>query len=132
MEIICHIVGITTNLKNNFIKDMEKLGYNVIDLDEISNTILRGASMTQLYSQYQGFKDSKNDKYKEIDKKMTIYWETAMEENIINNLNINNNSSKKNILIGYSHHFRNINKRINVSPNNKPIAKFIIIELKQI
>jgi hypothetical protein len=124
MEIMCHIVGITTALKNNFIKDMQNLGYHVIDLDEISNIILRGASMTQLYSQYQGFKDSKNDKYKEIDKKMTIYWETAMEENIINN--INTNSSKKKILIGYSHHFRNINKRINVSPNNKPIAKFII------
>jgi hypothetical protein len=45
-----------------------------------------------------------------------------MEESIVNNTN----NSKKNIIIGYSHHFRNITKRINVSPNNKPIAKFII------
>ena len=122
MELICHIIGITTNLKIKFIKDMELLGYHIIDLDELSNNILRSASMVQLYSQYQGFKDSKNDKYKEIDKKMSIYWETAMEENIINNIN----NSKKNVIIGYSHHFRNINKRINVSPQNKPIAKFII------
>ncbi len=122
MDIICHIVGITSGTKLKFIKDMELLKYHVIDLDEISNNILRGASMVQLYSQYQGFKDSKNDKYKEIDKKMTIYWETAMEQNIINSLS----NSKKNIIIGYCHHFRNINKRINVSPNNKPIAKFII------
>ncbi len=122
MEIICHIVGASSNIKNKFIKDMELLGYNLIDLDEISNKILRSASMVQLYSQYQHFKESKNDKYKEIDKKMSNYWETAMEENIINNVN----TSKKNIIIGYSHHFRNINKRINVSPNNKPIAKFLI------
>ena len=122
MEIICHIVGITNTTKLKFIKDMELLGYHIIDLDDISNIILRSASMSQLYSQYQGFKDSKNDKYKEIDKKMSIYWETAMEQNLINTIN----NSKKNIIIGYSHHFRNINKRISVSPNNKPIARFII------
>ncbi len=122
MEIICHIVGITSNLKNKFIDDMKKIGYNIIDLDELSNNILRNNTMVQLFSQYQGFKDSKNDKFKEIDKKMSIYWETSMEEGIISHVN----NSKKNIIIGYSHHFRNINKRINVSPNNKPIAKFII------
>jgi hypothetical protein len=122
MEIICHIIGLTSISKNKFIDDMKKIGYHIIDLDELSNYILRNSTMKQLYSQYQGFKDSKNDKFKEIDKKMSIYWETSMEENIINNIN----NSKKNIVIGYSHHFRNITKRINVSPNNKPIAKFII------
>ena len=122
MEIICHIVGITSLSKNKFLDDMKKIGYHIIDLDELSNNILRNASMVQLYSQYQGFKNSKNDKFKEIDKKMSIYWETSMEEGIISNIN----NSKKNIIIGYSHHFRNITKRINVSPNNKPIAKFII------
>ncbi len=122
MEIICHIVGITTLSKNKFLEDMKKLGYHIIDLDELSNNILRNSSMVQLFSQYQGFKETKNDKFKEIEKKMSIYWETSMEEGIISNIN----KSKKNIIIGYSHHFRNINKRINVSPNNKPIARFII------
>lgn len=122
MEIICHIIGITSLSKNKFLDDMKKIGYHIIDLDELSNNILRNNTMVQLYSQYQGFKESKNDKFKEIEKKMNIYWETSMEEGIINNVN----NSKKNIIIGYSHHFRNITKRINVSPNNKPIAKFII------
>jgi hypothetical protein len=122
MEVICHIVGITTLIKNKFLEDMNKLNYHIIDLDELSNSILRNNSMVQMFSQYQAFKENKNDKFKEIEKKMSIYWETSMEEGIINNVN----KSKKNIIIGYSHHFRNINKRINVSPNNKPIAKFII------
>jgi hypothetical protein len=122
MEVICHIVGITSLTKNKFLEDMNKLGYHIIDLDELSNSILRNSSMVQLFSQYQGFKETKNDKFKEVEKKMSIYWETSMEEGIITNIN----KSKKNIIIGYSHHFRNINKRINVSPNNKPIAKFII------
>ncbi len=122
MELICHIVGIKSLNKNKFINDMNKIGYHIIDLDELSNNILKNNTMVQLFSQYQGFKDSKNDKFKEIEKKMSIYWETSMEEGIITNID----KSKKNIIIGYSHHFRNINKRINVSPNNKPIAKFII------
>ncbi len=122
MELICHIVGITSLNKNKFIDDMKKIGYHIIDLDDLSNSILKNNTMSQLFSQYQGFKDSKNDKFKEIERKMSIYWETSMEEDIINNIE----KSKKNIIIGYSHHFRNINKRINVSPNNKPIAKFII------
>ena len=122
MEVICHIVGITSLTKNKFLEDIKKLGYHIIDLDELSNNILRNGTMNQLFSQYQGFKETKNDKFKEIEKKMNIYWETSMEEGIVSNIN----KSKKNIIIGYSHHFRNINKRINVSPNNKPIAKFII------
>ena len=122
MEVICHIIGITSLTKNKFLDDMKKLGYHIIDLDELSNNILRNSSMVQLFSQYQGFKETKNDKFKEVEKKMSIYWETSMEEGISSNIN----KSKKNIIIGYSHHFRNINKRINVSPNNKPIAKFII------
>ena len=122
MEVICHIVGITSLTKNKFVEDIKKLGYHIIDLDDLSNNILRNSTMTQMFSQYQGFKDTKNDKFKEIEKKMSFYWETSMEDNIINNID----KLKKNIIIGYSHHFRNINKRINVSPNNKPIAKFII------
>ena len=122
MEVICHIIGITSLTKNKFLEDMKKIGYHIIDLDELSNSILRNSSMVQLFSQYQGFKETKNDKFKEVEKKMSIYWETSMEEGI----SINVNKSKKNIIIGYSHHFRNINKKINVSPNNKPIAKFII------
>ena len=122
MEIICHIVGITSLTKNKFLDDIKKLGYHIIDLDDLSTNILRNSTMTQMFSQYQGFKETKNDKFKEIEKKMSIYWETSMGENIINNID----KSKKNIIIGYSHHFRNINKKINVSPNNKPISKFII------
>jgi hypothetical protein len=122
MELVCHIVGITNINKKKFISDMKELNYHIIDLDELSNSILSNNAMIQLFKQYQGFKDSKNDKFKDVEKKMCIYWETSMEENINSNIEKN----KKNIVIGYNHHFRNINKRINITPNNKPIAKFII------
>ena len=67
MEVICHIVGITSLTKNKFVEDIKKLGYHIIDLDDLSNNILRNSTMTQMFSQYQGFKDTKNDKFKEIE-----------------------------------------------------------------
>ncbi len=119
--IICHIVGISNVLKNDFINKTEKMNYNIIDLDEISNNILNSSNMDQMYKQYQHFKDNKNDKYKDIDKKMSLYWET----NMIETIHYNMNKDKKNIVIGYSHHYRNINKRINL-PQTIPYTKFII------
>ncbi len=125
MSIICHIVGITNLQKNQFIKKVSDMNYHIIDLDELLNSILNNNSMIQMFKQYQHFKDTRNDKYKDIDKKMSIYWETSMEENILNNIN----KHKKNILIGFSHHFKNINKRLNI-PSDKPIAKFILKVMK--
>jgi hypothetical protein len=120
MEIICHIIGIININKNKFISDMNKLNYHIIDLDELSSKILSSNNMLNMFKQYQGFKDSKNDKYKETEKKMNSYWENSMEELIEDNIDKN----KKNIIIGNTHHFRNVNKRINIT--NKPMAKFII------
>jgi hypothetical protein len=119
--ITSHIVGITNLLKNDFINKTKTMNYNIIDLDEISNNILNNSTMEQMFKQYQHFKENKNDKYKDIDKKMSLYWETTMIETIHYSIN----KDKKNIVIGYSHHYRNINKRINI-PQTSPYAKFII------
>jgi hypothetical protein len=121
MEIICHIIGITNIMKQDFINKTLEMNYNIIDLDDLSNNILNNETMIQMFKQYQGFKNNKNDKFKDIDKKMSAYWETTMEESIINNID----KKKKNVLIGYSHHYRNINKRLNI-PHIKPFSKFII------
>jgi hypothetical protein len=121
MEIICHIVGLTNSSKQQFLKKMADMNYNIVDLDELSNAILQNNMMTQLFKQYQTFKNSKNDKFKDIDKKMTMYWETSMEENILERLD----KHRKNIIIGYNHHFRNINKHIKF-PVSKPVGRFIL------
>lgn len=119
--IICHIVGITNLLKNDFINKTQNMKYNIIDLDEISNNILNNSTMEQMFKQYQHFKENKNDKYKDIDRKMSLYWETTMIEKIHYSVD----KDKKNIVIGYSHHYRNFNKRINI-PQTTPYSKFII------
>ena len=121
MEIVCHIVGITTYNKQKIIDKIKDLDYNILDLDEYSKIILSNTTMLQMFKQYQIFKEAKNDKFKEIDKKMSIYWEKTMEEMIENNLN----KKRKNVIIGYNHHFRNITKRININ-HNSSFGKFII------
>jgi hypothetical protein len=122
MSIVCHIVGIVNKYKSDFINEMKSLDYNIIDLDEFSNIILNNNTMKNMYKQYHIFKESKNDKFKELDRKMTLYWEGTLEEMISCNID----KIKKNILIGYSHHFRNITKRINLARFNKNMNRFII------
>lgn len=107
----CHIVGFNPISKQQFKSKMSNLNYNIIDLDEINLSILDSANMTNLFKQYQGFKNSKNDKYKDIDKKMTLYW----EKNMIDAMQSRQQKDSKNILIGYSNHFRNTSKRININ-----------------
>ena len=127
MSIICHIVGLVNKHKIDFTKELISLDYNIIDLDDFSNIILKNTTMMNMYKQYYNFKETKNDKYKEIDKKMAMYWEATMEEMISTNIN----KIKKNIIIGYSHHFRNITKRLNLARFNPKMNKFIIKVSKQ-
>jgi len=128
MQILCHIVGITNIMKSKFIKQMESMNYNVIDLDEISNHIFNSITMNTMFKQYIIFKDSKNDKFKEIDKKMTFFWESTLESMV--NEKIKDNM--KNIIIGYNHHFKNINKRIEIKTNNKYIIKVSKRDVREI
>ena len=119
MNVWCHIVGINSTILTEFLKKISDINYNIIDLNKINSTILNDDSMIQMFKQYQGFKNSKNDKYKEIDKKMTLYWNKNINDMIENSIN----SKKKNIIIGYSNHFRNIAKMVPIDANNK----FVIV-----
>ncbi len=128
MQILCHIVGITNMMKPKFTKHLESLNYNIIDLDEITNAIINSNTMHTMYKQYLVFKESKNEKFKEIDKKMTFYWESSLE----NMLNDKLKDNMKNIVIGYNHHFKNINKRIEIKTNNKYIIKVTKKDVREI
>ena len=121
----CHIVGFNPISKQLFKSKMSNLKYNIIDLDEINLSILDSTNITNLFKQYQGFKNSKNDKYKEIDKKITLYW----EKNMIESITSLQQKDIKNILIGYSNHFRNVSKRININIGSSPHANLFSIDI---
>ena len=128
MQILCHIVGITNMMKPKFIKQMESMNYNIIDLDDISNHIFNSNTMNSMFKQYIIFKDSKNDKFKEIDKKMIFFWESTLESMVNEKLKDN----MKNIIIGYNHNFKNINKRVEIKTNNKYIIKVTKRDVREI
>lgn len=128
MQILCHIVGITNIMKPQFIKQMDKINYNVIDIDDITNHIFNSTTMNTMFKQYQVFKDSKNDKFKEIDKKMIFFWESTLDSMINEKLKDN----MKNIVIGYNHNFKNINKRVEIKTNNKYIIKVSKRDVREI
>jgi len=94
-----------------------------MDLDNINDKILKDNEMDKMFKKYDKLKNKKNDKYKDIDKKMTLYWET----NFINLINQYTPSKKKTILIGKIHHYRLLSKKIKIPTINK----FLVInELK--
>ena len=115
-KIICHIVGLNPNDKVK-IKDLcENISkYHMIDLDEINNNILNDEYMNKLFKNYSKLKKSKNDKFKDLDKKMTKYWEDNMIKKVYDLIP----GKKKTIIIGKNHHYRLLSKKINFLVSNK-------------
>jgi hypothetical protein len=114
-NILCHIIGLNSITKKKFINKINPEYYELIDLDNINKNILTNPDMDNMFKQYKKFKDSKNDKYKDVEKKMTLFW-----ENNFNNLLLNQiPQKKKSILIGSNSHYRNMSKKIDMPTNNK-------------
>ena len=122
-KIICHIIGLNQDSKENIKKMCERYKkYNLIDLDILYDEILNSEEMKKMFTSYSKLKKNKNDKFKEIDKKMTKFW----EDNLI--LKVNNliPSKRKSILIGKNHHYRILSKRVNFLVSNKFILDYDI------
>ena len=99
-KLICHIIGLNPADKKKLVSLTKKYKkYNLIDLDIINNNVLNDENMTKMFKSYSRLKKSKNDKYKDLDKKMTKYWEDNMIIGVYNNIA----SKKSNIIIGKNH-----------------------------
>jgi hypothetical protein len=120
---ICHIINLNNKDKKKFIDEFQS-DFNIIDLDKINNIVISDDRLDKLYLKYEKLKNSKNDKFKEIDKQITQFWETQFIENIISA----SSKSKKNILIGLNYHYKNISKKINLNTSNNFIINVNLIE----
>lgn len=122
--ISCHIIGFNPYSKKDFIEQLNKKIFNIIDLDSINQEILRNPQLDKMHKQYQKLKTDKNDKFKEVDKKMSQFWEKNFSENVQSSIN----EKKINILIGQNNHYKSLNKKINIECTNKFIVKSDINE----
>jgi hypothetical protein len=111
----CHIVGLNPVAKNKLINTLDKKTFNTIDLDDINQTILLDKHMDTLFKQYTKLKEHKNDKFKEIDKKMSFFWESKFLDIIAEKIK----PDRKNILIGQNNHYRYLARRVNLQTSNK-------------
>jgi hypothetical protein len=119
---ICHIIGLNSQLKKNL--DDLKNDFNIIDLDIINQKIVSDNYLNNLYERFEKLKKEKNDKYKDVEKKMTIYWESEFYKQI----NEIASSKKKNIFIGSNTHYKLSTKRINLNTTNNFIIKTDLLE----
>ena len=119
LNLTCHIIGLNIKNKKYFIDKIDNKYYNIIDLDQINNSILADSKLDKLYEQFTKLKEIKNDKYKEVDKKMTLFWENSFHEKI----NELVSKKKKNIFIGSNNHYKIPSKKITLNSKNN----FIVI-----
>ena len=118
-NVICHIVGLNPLSKKKFIKKIDSKKIEFVDLDKINEDIFKNPDMDKMFKKYQSLKNSKNEKYKDLEKKMTEFW----EKNFIDLINNNIPGKKKVILIGNNNHYRQLSKKINLPTTNKFIIK---------
>jgi hypothetical protein len=115
----CHLIGFNPYSKKDFVDKLNKKTFNVIDLDSVNQEILIDPHLDKMYKQYQKLKDDKNDKFKEVDKKMSQFW----EKNFIEKVESCVNEKRVNILIGQNNHYKSLTKRVNIECTNKFIVK---------
>jgi len=126
---LCHIIGLNSTNKKHLIDQINKKEFNIIDIDSINQQILDDPQMDKLYKQFIKLKDDKNDKFKEVDKKMTTFWERTFDDKINEQLS----KKKKNIFIGLNNHYKISTKKINLNTqNNFIIASNNVEETKLI
>jgi hypothetical protein len=118
-NILCHIIGLNPNKKLELINKIDNTKINIIDLEYLNKDIIKNTEMLKYFKQYNNFKNQKNDKYKDVEKKMVDYWKKHMSKNIDDNIC----GKKKSIVIGYNTYFKNMSKKININTNNKFIIE---------
>lgn len=118
-NISCHLIGLNPYNKKELVDTIPKTIFNVIDLDTINMEILKTPEIDKMYKQYMKLKEDKNDKFKEVDKKMSIYW----ENNFIDMIQDQVKPKKINILIGQNNHYKSLAKRVPIECTNKFIIK---------
>jgi hypothetical protein len=115
----CHLVGFNPYSKKEFIDNLNNKIFNVIDLDTINQNILKTHELDKLYKQFQKLKNDKNDKFKEVDKKMSDFWQKSFIENVEKSID----QKKMSILIGQNNHYKSLTKRVNIECTNKIVVK---------
>ena len=120
MNILFHLIILNHNSKER-IKNFINKKYDIIDLDELTEAILNQEIFQKNYKKYLNFKEKKNDNFKEINKKLTSIWEQGIKEAIEQNL-----PEKKVVIIGFSHHYRLLSKKIEFDTN-----KFLDDDIKK-
>lgn len=129
-NIIGHIGGLSAINKSEFYILWKKTNIhekiNIIDLDNITDKIINDKNMGLLFYKYENLtlniKDIKNnqEKIKDIEKKMNLYWKAKMEYYLIKNLK---ESKKPNLLIGSISYFKNHKINLNLHISTKYFIK---------
>jgi hypothetical protein len=115
--IICHIVGINSLIKQDFINKCIEYEYDVYDLDDISKKIMFIPEYSKVYMDF--IKPDSIGKRKELLSKLSFIWKNKFTIDLDNILYDKDNESKKLILIGLNTFYLDQRIKIFIPTENK-------------
>ena len=127
MNILFHVVILDPLIKET-ITNIIKNKYHIVDLDNINEQVINMDIFQKNFKKYLNFKEKKNENFKEINKKLTIIWESEFKKLVNENLP----EKKKVILLGTCHHYRLMSKKIVFDTNKFIISGDIKLTTKNI
>lgn len=127
--IIGHVAGLIQNYKETFIDSFRNSKYDIVDLDDITDSIMNDDLMIELVEKYDENIEQTKDpdigksqcrsllsKCRELNNKINDYWKKRMEYHLNK---LANDNDKNIILIGYINFYRNIRTILNLDIANK-------------
>lgn len=117
MTILCHIVGINSKVKKEFIDYVTNLSPDIVvkDIDVLTNDIRLDKQMSQLSQRFHKTNDQ-SVKY-HLSKKINCLWKKLLADKIGNI--VETYTSKRLILIGQNTFYKNNRVRVNIETENK-------------
>ena len=118
-KLSCHVIGMNPYSKKEFMEEFNNKIFNIIDLDSINQEIRDDPELDRLYGQFMKLKNDKNDKWKEVDKRMSSFWEQSFVDKVEKKII----QKRVNIFIGMNNNYKGLAKRVPIECTNKFIVK---------
>jgi hypothetical protein len=115
--IICHIVGINSLIKSEYINKCIEYNYYVIDLDDISKKIMFIPEYSKIYTEY--IKPDSIGRRKELLSKLSFIWKNKFNLELDSIIYDKQNELKKIILIGLNTFYLDQRIKIFIPTDNK-------------
>jgi hypothetical protein len=117
-KIICHISGLNEHYKNKIIMFINKISHiiTILDLDDVTETIINDEQVTKLDEKYDEYKLNYNPQIKQVEEEIKQYWYDKLTSHIEEFLG---KTEQKVVILGSTVHYKFATKKIDLDVDTK-------------